>query len=129
MGRSENLKKWKPGESGNPKGGRGVRRHVIQELERLLATRDPWDEQKRDWADTLGQKLLWMCVYNGNGQGSINAIDTLLAYVYGKPTQAIQLDANVVTTTQEEVADIAKSLAILRTINDDDKPTGPVTVN
>src|SRR5262249_50622433 len=60
--RKENLNKWKTGQSGNPTGGKGVRRDLIKEIEHLLATRDPWDEQKRCWADTLVQKLLWMCV-------------------------------------------------------------------
>jgi hypothetical protein len=109
--------------------GKSARRDLIAEIQRMLSLTDPWDAEKRCWADTLVQKLLWMAVYNGNGQGSISAAEVILAYMHGKPTQAIQLDANVVTTTQEEVADIAKSLAILRTVNDDDKPTGPVTVN
>lgn len=120
--RTENLRKWKKGESGNPKGGRPASVFApLRELKDKLTQVCPFDEQKRIWGEVLVEKALWMACYNGNGQGSITAVSEILDRILGKPVQQQSIDMNVNMTSTEEVQDILHSLSVLKG-DDDSKP-------
>ena len=79
MGKIENLKPWKPGQSGNP-GGRPKRRLLDEALEDLLGSND--SQAARDVAVTLLKKAR---------KGDIRAIQLLAERTQGKPMRAIEI--------------------------------------
>src|SRR5689334_6527866 len=83
-GRTENLKPWKTGQSGNP-GGRPKRRPITGELERLLAEEAP-GRNGQTWATVIAQGLL-----EHASRGDIRAISELTNRVEGKPLQALNV--------------------------------------
>ena len=84
-GRIENLKPWKPGESGNP-GGRPKTKPLTSELERLLEEEAP-KAKGQTWAALIAQALLRKA-----RKGDVRAITEVANRVEGRPFQAVALD-------------------------------------
>lgn len=80
--RLENLKPFKKGQSGNPKGGSASR--SIEKIFRdfLFDIAKSKDGQERERLKVLMARL-----FSDGAQGNIRATETLLAYGFGKPTQ------------------------------------------
>ena len=87
-GRVENLKPWKPGESGNP-GGRPKTKPLTEELQRLLKQEAPKGEG-RTWAALIAEALLTKA-----REGDVRAITELANRVEGKSLQAVDLKADL----------------------------------
>jgi hypothetical protein len=70
--------RWKPGQSGNPK-GRPPKGYSISEIIKSMLSEDP-DIKKK-----LGQKIMDLAL-----AGDINAIKTIWSYMDGMPTQKVE---------------------------------------
>ena len=99
-GRVENLKPWKPGESGNP-GGRPKTKPLTEELQRLLEQAAP-KGKGRTWAAVIAEALLTKAC-----KGDVRAIAELANRVEGRPFQAVGVDV-------EAGEDLAEALARAR---------------
>jgi len=93
MARVENLKPWKPGQSGNP-GGRPKKRLIDEALEQLLEAND--SAAAREVAAALLDRAR---------KGDMRAIQLVAERTQGKPTQAIGVagDAGVASDLAERV--------------------------
>jgi hypothetical protein len=78
-GRVENLKPWKPGQSGNP-GGRPKARLIDQVLEEKLLSKDS------KLAAAIAQKLL-----DRANRGDLKAIQLIAERTQGKPKRQMEL--------------------------------------
>jgi hypothetical protein len=78
-GRVQNLKPWKPGQSGNP-GGRPKRRLIDEALEELLLSNDS------ELALAIAKKLLARAK-----TGEIKAIQLVAERVQGRPKRHLEL--------------------------------------
>jgi hypothetical protein len=83
-GRIENLRPWKPGESGNP-GGRPRTKSITEELQRLLDQEAP-QSSGRTWASVIAGALLAKA-----RKGDVRAIAELANRIEGKPFQTVDL--------------------------------------
>jgi hypothetical protein len=81
-GRVENLKSWKPGQSGNP-GGRPKGRLIDEALEELLLGNDS------ELAVAIAKKLLARAK-----AGEVKAIQLVVERVQGKPKRHIELSGS-----------------------------------
>lgn len=84
MAKEDNLKKFKKGQSGNPKGrpkGTGLK-DIKQVLSDLLSQ----EKNNSQLIDGIMTVLV-----NKALKGDLKAIDMLLSYTYGKPTQRTEL--------------------------------------
>ena len=79
-GRIENLRPWKPGQSGNP-GGRPKKKLIDEALEELLARNDS------QLAITIAKKLLERAE-----QGELRAIQLIAERVQGRPRAKMELN-------------------------------------
>ncbi|MHB1674257.1 MAG: DUF5681 domain-containing protein [Acidobacteriaceae bacterium] len=102
-GRKENLKPWKPGQSGNP-GRRPKKRPISEELERLLAEEAPNDGGKL-WAAVIAEALLRKA-----REGDVRAIAELANRVEGKPHQSLAVDVNANLSLAERIAAARKRI-------------------
>jgi hypothetical protein len=84
-GRVENLKPWKPGESGNP-GGRPRTKPITEELQRLLDQEAPKGDGAT-WAEVIALALLLKA-----RTGDVRAIAELTSRIEGKPFQAVTVN-------------------------------------
>jgi hypothetical protein len=113
---------WLPGQTGNPKG----RPKKIQRLTQLIkdktgpdcnkiinrlmdiALYDP-DELEQVIDEKTGEiKLRKRRYHFVNATTQLNAIQLLLAYVYGRPTEKQEIDKNVNINIEKKVADITQ---------------------
>jgi len=78
--------RWKPGQSGNPK-GRPPKRECITSLLKE-AMNSP--KQKRTWAEVINERLLAMAV-----EGDLSAMKLIFEYVAGKPKQSEEMQSEV----------------------------------
>jgi hypothetical protein len=99
MANTENLKPWKPGQSGNP-GGRPKKKPITEELERLLAEQAP-NGDGRTWAALIAEALLRKA-----STGDVRAIAELTNRIEGKPLQSL----TVGTDWEEDSTDAAERL-------------------
>ena len=85
-GRSQNLRPWPKGVSGNP-GGRPRKQPITEELQRLLGEVAP-NSQGQTWATLIAEALLQQA-----SRGDVRAISELVNRVEGKPVQGIDLNS------------------------------------
>jgi hypothetical protein len=78
-GRIENLRPWKPGQSGNP-GGRPRKRLIDRELEELLSDSDS------SLANAIARALLVRA-----RKGDLKAIQLVVERTEGRPRQAVEV--------------------------------------
>ncbi len=90
-GRVDNLKPWKPGESGNP-GGRSRTKPLTEELQRLLDSEAP-NAKGQTWVAVIAEALVKKA-----RKGDVRAIAELANRIEGKARQSVEADVNV---TQE----------------------------
>ena len=85
MANPQNLKPWKKGQSGNPK-GQPPRKRIEQMFQDFLydVARSK-DGQERERLEVLLARM-----FSDGANGNIRATETLLAYGFGKPTQKLQ---------------------------------------
>lgn len=84
----ENLKPWKPGQSGNLN-GRPKKKPLTEELERLLAEDAP-KGKGQTWAAVIAEALVKRA-----SKGDVRAIVELGNRIEGRPVQAVELTADV----------------------------------
>src|SRR5262249_36020948 len=87
MSNTQNLKPWKPGQSGNPR-GRPKKKPITEELERLLTEQAP-NGGGRSWAALIAEALLRKA-----STGDVRAIAELTNRVEGKPLQSLIVGAD-----------------------------------
>jgi hypothetical protein len=85
--------RWKPGQSGNPKGRPPKRECLTSLLKEAMDSPCPQDKQKRTWTEVITEKLLTMAV-----KGDLTAIKLIFEYVVGKPAQMAETPSDVVLT-------------------------------
>jgi hypothetical protein len=107
--------KWKPGQSGNPKGRPKKVFDFLRETDALLLQVDPKDEQGR----THGQIAVTQFVYQMK-QGSVRCWNEYLDRKHGKPPQALAI-ADLRTESREQL--IASILESARAMRDDENTT------
>ena len=84
MGKSENLKPaWKKGETGNPNGRPKGSLRDIKEVLKDLLSQEKNNSQLIDGLMTV--------VVNKALKGDLKAVEMLLSYTYGKPTQKTEI--------------------------------------
>lgn len=88
-GRPENLKPWKPGQSGNP-GGRPRTAHITEAYRAVLGQIDPEDPEGRTYAERLAEKQVKLAI-----QGNTQAAREVTDRVEGRAKQQIKLDATI----------------------------------
>lgn len=110
--------KWKPGQSGNPK-GRPRTRDLSQQVREALAEENP------KLRKTLNGRLIEQCSRRAL-QGSVRHLELLWAYGFGRPTQSIDLSTTVLTPEQY-VERIEEALAVLP--SEDNEQPGDIRVN
>lgn len=96
-GRPENLKPWKPGQSGNP-GGRPRKNPLTDELVHLLEQTAP-NAQGKSWALVIAEALLKRA-----RSGDVRAFTVLANRIEGKPHQSVALDVNANPSLAELIA-------------------------
>lgn len=79
MANEQNLKSWRPGQSGNP-GGRPRKRLIDDALEDLLSSNDA--QAARDVASALLKRAR---------RGDLRAIQLIAERTQGKPTGAVEI--------------------------------------
>lgn len=98
-GRPENLKSWKPGQSGNP-GGRPKTAALSRASRELLAEPFPGDPQGRTFAQviarTLGEKAV---------AGDIRAAQELADRAEGRPRQSVEIQNTTLRDAFERMSD------------------------
>jgi hypothetical protein len=103
MDRSENLKPWPKGVSGNPT-GRPKKKPLTDELERILLEEAP-NSNGQTWAAIIARALVRRA-----SKGDVRAIAELGNRVEGKPVQAVELDANITSGLAERLEAARKSV-------------------
>ena len=93
MGKEDNLKKWKKGESGNPKGrekGSKNRSTIARKwLETMQAnTKNPLTEELEDL--TIEDLITLAQIKKAKESGDTNAYKALMDSAFGAPTQPIE---------------------------------------
>jgi len=96
MGKTENLKPWQPGQSGNP-GGRPRTKLITSELERMLEQEAPAANGKT-WAAVIAEALLKKA-----RKGDVRAIAELANRVEGKARQTVDLELDVQSDLMERI--------------------------
>ena len=98
----DNLKPWKPGQSGNPNGRPKKYTTALKEMGYKLSEINDTiqnilgmnvDELKDVWDDanaTVLEKTVANALRRGIEKGSLYNLETLLSRVYGQPKQAIE---------------------------------------
>jgi hypothetical protein len=107
--------KWKPGQSGNPKGRPKKVFNFLKECDLKLLEVDENDPQKR----THGEIAVTQFVYQMK-QGSVRCWNEYLDRKHGKPPQSLAI-ADLRTESREQL--IANILESARAMRDDEKPT------
>lgn len=103
-GRPENLKPWKPGQSGNP-GGRPRTRPLTDELVQLLEGEAPNSDGK-SWAYVIAEALLKRA-----RNGDVRAFAVLANRIEGRPHQSLAVDVSANTSLAERIAAARKRVA------------------
>lgn len=96
-GRIQNLKPWKPGQSGNP-GGRPKSKPLTDELLRFLEQEAP-KGKGQTWASLIAEALVKKA-----RRGDVRAITELANRIEGKPRQAVELSGNGLDGLAERIA-------------------------
>jgi hypothetical protein len=107
--------KWKPGQSGNPKGRPKKIVNFIKDLDSKLLEIDANDEKGR----THYEIALTQFAYQMK-QGSVRCWNEYLDRKHGKPPQSVAI-ADLRTETREQL--IANILESARAMRDDENPT------
>jgi L-rhamnose isomerase len=103
-GRAENLRPWKPGQSGNA-GGRPKKRSISEELERMLDEEAP-NSGGKPWAAVIAEALLRKA-----RRGDVRAISELANRIEGKPHQSLDVYGNI--GLAERIAEARKRAALI----------------
>jgi Family of unknown function (DUF5681) len=106
-GRPDNLKPWKPGQSGNP-GGRPKKQPLTDELTQLLEQDAP-NAQGKSWALVIAEALLKKA-----RSGDVRAFSVLANRIEGKPHQSIAVDVNANLGLAERIAQARKRVQTLQ---------------
>jgi hypothetical protein len=85
------LKKWKPGQSGNPKGRPPKLVSITSYLKKDLATID--EKTGKTYAEIVAQKLIDLAL-----GGDLEAIKEILNRIDGKVLDKHEIDANIPVT-------------------------------
>jgi hypothetical protein len=112
--------KWKPGQSGNPKGRPKKYFNPTAELKLQLGNVDATDPQGRTYGQIMIARLIKAAVGYENSPPSIRAQGEIWDRLCGKPPQAIAI-ADLRTETREQL--IANILESARAMRDDENPT------
>ena len=85
----QNLKPFKPGQSGNPKGGSASRtaQRIFREF--LFEAAKSKDGQERERLQVLLARL-----FADGANGNVKATEKLLAYAFGTPKQLVEVGGN-----------------------------------
>jgi len=82
--------RWKPGQSGNPKGRPKKRDSLVSLLKEVLEKEYLADKKGRTWAEVLTDQLLLKAV-----KGDMIAQRIIWEYVEGKPKQEIEIPSDI----------------------------------
>jgi hypothetical protein len=107
--------KWKPGQSGNPKGRPRKVFDWIKEIDTRLLEVDPEDQKGRTYGAIAADQFVYQLK-----MGSIRGWNEYLDRKHGKPPQAIAI-ADMRTETREQL--IANILENSRALLDDENTT------
>jgi len=88
--REKNLRPWKPGQSGNPKGRPKKRDSLVSLLKEALEEEYLADKKGRTWAEVLTEQLLLKAV-----NGDMVAQRIIWEYVEGKPKQETEIPSEI----------------------------------
>jgi len=83
-------RRFKPGQSGNPKGRPPKRNCLTSLLKEAMEKTCPQDKGKRTWAQVINEQLLKMAK-----KGDLHAMRLIYEYVEGKPRQEIETPSDV----------------------------------
>jgi hypothetical protein len=97
-GRTENLKPWKPGESGNP-GGRPKRTPLTDACREVLAQTIPSDSQARTYAQAIAEMLAAKAL-----EGDIRAAQELADRAEGRPRQSVEIENTALRAAFERMS-------------------------
>ncbi|MDA2920649.1 DUF5681 domain-containing protein [Desulfobacterota bacterium AH_259_B03_O07] len=86
----KNLKPWKPGQSGNPKGRPRKEMSFTSLLKEAIEQKCPEDKKKRTWAQVMNEQLLKKAK-----KGDLQAMRLIYEYVEGKPRQEIESPSDI----------------------------------
>jgi hypothetical protein len=91
--RLANLRKWKPGQSGNP-GGRAKKKPITEIFEELLDSEQDREKIKKQVRETMTQR----------GMAGVLLLKEAADRIEGKISQEIDINANITTLSDEELA-------------------------
>jgi hypothetical protein len=99
--RSENLRPWPKGTSGNP-GGRPRNKPITEELERQLLQEGP---SGKTWAAAIVEAMLRRA-----SKGDVRAFAELADRLEGKTAQPVQMDMNAHFNLAERLEEARRSV-------------------
>jgi hypothetical protein len=105
MANPENLRPWKPGQSGNP-GGRPKKKPITEELERLLTEQAPSGDG-RTWAALIAEALLRKA-----STGDVRAIAELTNRIEGKPLQSLTVGTDSGEDSPDTSAELLQQILL-----------------
>ena len=108
-GRSAGTRKnyFKPGQSGNPSGiKKPVRQYgsFTKALRAIGFEADPDDKAGATYIEVAARVVWWNGCHGHNGSGSPKVIEMIADRLDGRPTETIELNANVTQLSQEQRA-------------------------
>ena len=89
-GKGKIKPRWKPGQSGNPKGRPKKKYSLVSLLKEALEKLCPADKKKRTWAEVLTESLLVKAA-----KGDMTAQKIIWEYIEGKPKQEIEIPSEI----------------------------------
>lgn len=117
--------RWKPGESGNPKGRpkkpvlqlkvEGYKLHEINDTIQMMVSLTA-DELKKIWENpnsTILERTIASSLKKGIEKGNLDSVETLLNRVYGKPNEKLDI-----TTDGQKINEPKVQIEIIRTDKD-----------
>jgi hypothetical protein len=88
-----NLKKWKPGVSGNP-GGRPKKKPITEIFEELLSCEQDREKIKKQVRETMTNR----------GMAGVLLLKEAADRIEGKISQELEISGNITSLTDEEIA-------------------------